>query len=177
MAGYVKYCLTVIVLFFFLAAGCGYHFSSGAGEHIDKSIQTVFVDNFSNKTSEAHIENYFRNQFIDEFRKGSRFKIVDRKELSNAIFRGNINRLATSHLSYGKTELTKEDRVSVTMEVFFEERKSKKVIWHNKNLSGSEEYKVDEGNPTTTDAHRRNAIKKLANDIAEKAYRHIMSGF
>ncbi len=174
MAGHIKYYLTVIV--FVLAAGCGYHFSS-SGEHIDKSIQTVFVDNFSNKTSEARIENYFRNQSIDEFRKGSRFKIVDRKELSDAILRGNINRLTTSHLSYGKADLTKEDRVTVTMEVFFEERKSKKVIWHNKNLSGSEEYKVDEGNPTTTDTHRRNAIKKLASDMAEKAYRYIMSGF
>ncbi len=176
MAGRVKYCLTVIVLVFFLAAGCGYHFSS-SGEHIDKSIQTVFVDNFSNKTSEARIENYFRNQFIDEFRKGSRFKIVNRKELSNAIFRCNINSLTTSHLSYGKTDLTKEDRVTVTMEVFFEERKSKKIIWYNKNLSESEEYKVDESNPTTTDTNRRNAIKKLASDISEKAYRCIMSGF
>jgi hypothetical protein len=175
MAWRVKYCLTVIVLFFFLAAGCGYHFSS-QGEHIDKSIQTVFVDNFSNKTSEARIENYFRNQFIDEFRKGSRFKIVDRKELSNAIFRGNINSLATSHLSYGKTDLTREDRITVTMEVVFEERRSKKIIWNNENLSGSEEYKVD-NNPTTTDINRRNAIKKLANDISEKAYRHIVSGF
>jgi outer membrane lipopolysaccharide assembly protein LptE/RlpB len=176
MAGHVKYYLTVIVLFFFLVAGCGYHFSS-AGEHIDKGIQTVFVDNFSNRTSEARIENYFRNQFIDEFRKGNRFKIVDRKELSNAIFRGSINSLSTSHLSYSKTDLTKEDRVTVTMEVFFEERKSKKVIWHSKNLSGSEEYKVAEGSPTTTDTYRRNAIKKLANDMAEKAYRYIMSGF
>jgi len=175
MAGHVKYYPTVIVLFFFLAAGCGYHFSS-QGEHIDKGIQTVFVDNFSNKTSEARIENYFRNQFIDEFRKGSRFKIVDRKESSDAILRGNINRLTTSHLSYGKADLTKEDRVAVTMEVFFEERKSKKIIWNNKNLSGSEEYKVD-SNPTTTDINRRNAIKKLANDMAEKAYRYIMSGF
>lgn len=166
----------VIVLFSVLATNCGYHFSS-AGEHIDKNIQTVFVGNFTNNTSEAGIENYLRNHFIDEFRKGGRFRITDRVDLSDAVLKGSINRLTTSHLSYSKTDLTREDRVTATIEVVFEERRSKKIIWQNKNLSEDEEYKVDDSNPALTDANRRKAITKLASDIAEKAYRYIVSGF
>lgn len=168
--------LTVLVLFSFLASGCGYHFSP-AGEHIDKGLQTVFVDNFSNKTSEANIENYFRNSFIGQFSKGSRFKLVNRKDLADTVFKGSINSIATPHLSYSETKLAKENRVIVTMEVVFEVRETKDIIWANENLSGKEDYMVDESNPNTTETNRKNALKQLAEDMAEKTYRYIMSGF
>lgn len=164
------------MLFSFLAYGCGYHFSP-AGEHIDKSIQTVFVDNFSNNTSEANIENYFRNSFIDQFRRGSRFKLVNRKDLADAVFRGSINSLVTPHLAYSETRLAKENRVVVNIEVMFEERESKEIIWANKNLSESEDYIVDESNPNATATNRKEALQKLAGDVAKKTYRYIMSGF
>ncbi|MDO9527822.1 MAG: LptE family protein [Syntrophales bacterium] len=168
--------LTVIVAFFFLAAGCGYHFSP-AGDHIDKRLETVFVDNFSNNTSEANVENYFRNSFIDQFRKGSRFKLVNSKNLADTVLKGSINSLVTPHLAYSASKLAKENRVTVTMEVVFEERETKKIIWANKNLSENEDYLVDESNPNTTETNRTTALKKLAEDTAEKTYRYIMSGF
>lgn len=168
--------LTIIVLFFLIASGCGYHFSP-AGEHIEKNIQKVFVDNFFNRTSEAYIENYFRDSFIDQFIKKSRFKLVSREDLADAVLRGSINSLVSSHLAYTKTDMAKENRVTVTIEVVFEERRNKKIIWADRNLSGKEDYMVDGSNPNITDSNRKNALKKLANDVAEKAYRYIMSGF
>ena len=168
--------LTVIVLFSFLASGCGYHFSP-AGEHIDKSIQTVFVDNFSNKTSEANIENYFRNSFIDQFTRGSRFKLVSSKDLADAVLKGSINSLVTPHLAYSETKFAKENRVVVMMEVVFEKKENKEIIWANKHLLEDEDYMVDESSPNTTETNRKEALRKLAEDIAEKTYRYIMSGF
>ena len=168
--------LTVVVIFSFLAAGCGYNFSPG-GENIDQRLKTVFVDNFSNNTSEANIENYFRNSFIDQFRKGSRFKLANSKNLADAVLKGSINRLFTPHLAYSATELAKENRVTVTMEIVLEERETKKIIWANKNISEYGDYLVDENNPSTTETNRTTALKKLAEDTAKKIYRYIMSGF
>ncbi len=167
---------TVIVIFSFLVAGCGYHFSP-AGEHIDKKLQTVFVDNFSNNTSEANIENYFRNSFVDQFRKGSRFKLANSKNLADTVLKGSINSLVTPHLAYSSTDFAKENRVTVTMEIVFEEKATKKIIWANKNLSENEDYLVDESNPNATEINRTAALKKLAEDTAKKAYRYMMSGF
>jgi len=65
----------------------------------------------------------------------------------------------------------------VTMEVVFEERESKTIIWANKNLSEKEDYLVDESSPNTTETNRTTALKKLAEDTAKKTYRYIMSGF
>ena len=58
--------MAVILCCVLMAAACGYSFKAG-GEYIDKGIQTVFVDVFVNKTSEANIENTFRAAFIDQF--------------------------------------------------------------------------------------------------------------
>lgn len=168
--------MTIFVCLFsvLLISGCGYRFTAG-GEYIDKRIRTVFVDNFANRTSEAYIENTFRNAFINQFTIGSRFTIVDRREKADAIFRGSIDSLTTAPLSYQKGYLAAEERLTVTMELAFEEQDTKKNIWNNKSFSGYQDYATPDLN--SKEANRKNALIKLSNDTAERAYRLMMSGF
>ncbi|MGE5855716.1 MAG: hypothetical protein ACM34C_04050, partial [Syntrophaceae bacterium] len=83
-AGTRRQCL--VLLFFMLIsvtiAGCGYRFSPG-GEWIDKSLQTVFVDNIANTTSEPFVEIYLRNGLEDQFRKSSRFRLTASKDAAD----------------------------------------------------------------------------------------------
>lgn len=154
---------------------CGYHFSSG-GEHIDSSIQTVFVEKFQNRTSESNLENYVQNAFVNEFRRGSRFDLADSKERADAIITGSIKRASLSHLSYTSSDVAKENRVNLTMAVTFKTNKSNNIIWNNDNLTGNEAFLVD-FDPSRTDANKEKALRKLVVDMAERAYRSIMSGF
>jgi len=170
-----KLLIFVLLIPSLLALGCGYHFSGG-GEHIDRAIKDVFVDNFDNLTTEANIENYIRNSFIDQMRRGTRFKIVSSRKLSDAVLTGSIDRIDTSHVSYTATDVAKEDCVTITMKLTFEEIKTGKVIWASENFTGKEEYTVSSAT-STTETNRKAAIKKLSDDMAEKAYRSIMSGF
>jgi hypothetical protein len=158
----------------FLLAGCGYRFSPG-GEYIDKKIKTVFIDNFTNKTSEANIENTIRNSFIDQFIIGGRFTLVDRRETADAVFKGSVNSIVTSPLSYQRTGLASGERLSVGMELVFEEQDNHKLIWNDKNFTAIQDYTFTDLN--TRDTNRTNALTKLSNDSAEKAYRLMMSGF
>jgi len=157
-----------------LISGCGYHFSSG-GEYINKDIRNVFIDNFPNRTSEPYIENNFRNAFIDEFTTGGRFRVVNAREKADAVFRGSIESLTTAPLSYQKSNIAAEERITVTMELAFEEQDTKKIIWTNKNFSGYQDYATP--NLNTKEANRKNALIKLSYDTAERAYRLMMSGF
>jgi hypothetical protein len=157
-----------------LICGCGYRFSPG-GEYIDKKIRTVFIDNFANRTGETYIDNTIRNAFINQFTTGSRFTIVDRREKADAIFRGSIDNITTAPLSYQKSNLAAEERVTITMELAFEEQDTKKSIWTNKSFSGYQDYATPDLN--SKEANRKNALIKLSNDTAERAYRLMMSGF
>ncbi len=161
--------------FLLMAAACGYSFKAG-GEYIDKGIQTVFVDVFVNKTSEANVENTFRAAFIDQFIQGKRFRIVESPDRADAIFRGSIDNLTTGTLSYRTTNLAAEERYTVTLTLSFDERLGNKVIWSYPNLSSVQDYTVS-NSTAETQSSRNAALTKLAGDTAERAYRLMMSGF
>ena len=170
---HVKRAIPLVLILFCM--GCGYHFAPG-GEHIDAGVRKVFVGEFTNRTSEAHIENYVRNAFFNRFRKSSRFTPVASRGEADASLTGRIVSITTSHLAYSKSDLAKEDRVTMTLEIVFKRTDNKEVIWANSGLSDREAYTVDT-NTSITDANKLNALRKLSVDIADKAYRNIMSGF
>ena len=155
--------------------GCGYSFTS-RGESIDSRIQKVYVESFVNKTAQAEIENYFRTAFINHFIQNSRFKIVSSAEGADAIVRGRILNLNTSPLSYIKNGLAAEERATVTLDLTFEDTANSKIIWSSKNMANSIDYSLKEDINLLPSA-RKQALKKLANDMAEKAFNLMMSGF
>ena len=120
--------VTVLLIFIFITVACGYSLKPG-GEYIDKDIQNVFVDVFANKTSEANIENTFRTAFIDQFIQGKKFRIVDSQDRADALFKGSIDNLSSSPLSYKTTNLAAEERFTLTLSLSFEQRVNKKIIW------------------------------------------------
>ena len=63
----------------------------------------------------------------------------------------------------------------MTLELFFEERESGRILWSNGAFTGTGDYPVTAVG--ATESSRRNALIKLAGDSAEKAYRLMMSDF
>jgi hypothetical protein len=45
------------------------------------------------------------------------------------------------------------------------------------NFSGNETFRIDQANPNATSVSKTAALQKLSNDMAEKAFRNLMSGF
>ncbi|MDD5723255.1 MAG: LPS assembly lipoprotein LptE [Syntrophales bacterium] len=168
-----KWIIPVVLVLF--CVGCGYRFAPG-GEHIDVGIQKVFVGVISNNTSEANIENYVRNAFFSRFRRGSRFTPVASMDEADVSLTGKIVNITTGHLAYNSSDLAKEDRVYMTLEVVFKRTDNSEIVWMNAGLSGREAYTVS-ASTTTTATNKENALKKLSIDMADKAYRNIMSGF
>ena len=165
----------VICLAFAILFGCGYSFVP-RGENIDNRIQKVYVESFDNKTAQAEIENYFRTAFINQFIQNSRFKIVSSAEGADAIVRGKILNLNTSPLSYIKNGLAAEERATVILDVTFQDNSNGKVIWNSKNVTGTVDYTLSEDINLLPSA-RKQAFNKLANDMAQKAFNLMMSGF
>jgi hypothetical protein len=157
-----------------LLAGCGYHFGGGE-ESVAPGLRTVFVDVFGNKTSEAYADVIFRNAFISRFVQEGRFKTTRSRGEADVICRGAVRSLQASPLSYKSSNLSAEDRITVILEITFEERESGRTIWTDGAFTGTGDYPVTTVGVTETS--RKNALSKLADDTAERAYRLMMSGF
>jgi len=166
----------LLVSLILITAGCGYRFSPG-GEWIDKSLQTVFVDNIANTTNEPFIEIYLRNGLEDQFRKSSRFRLTNSKDTADLIMQGTILSLNVPPVAYNQYDRATEGRAVMTINLFFEERAAGKRIWAVSNFSGNETYRIDQANTGATSASKSTALQKLSNDMAEKAYRNLMAGF
>lgn len=158
-----------------LIIACGYGFGL-QGEYIDQKIQKIYVGQFDNKTAQAHVENYVRSAFINQFIQTSRFKIVDSVEEADAIVKGSVLTLTTAPLSYRSSTLAAEERATMTLELTFREKESGKEIWKSPNISGTVDYTVD-SNINLLSSTRKTAFIKLANDTAEKTFSLMMSGF
>ena len=159
-----------------VVAGCGYRFSPG-GNWIDSRLQTVFVDNIANTTSEPFIEIYLRNAFEDQFRKSSRFRLANSKDTADLILQGTITALTVPPVAYDRYDKAQEGRAVMTVDLLFDERENKKKIWSVSNFSGNETFRIDQANPNATSVSKTAALQKLSNDMAEKAFRNLMSGF
>jgi outer membrane lipopolysaccharide assembly protein LptE/RlpB len=164
-------CLAMAVVF---QAGCGYRFSPG-GESIDPGIHRVYIDNFDNKTTQPYVEIYFRNAFADQFRRTSRFTLAESKVKSDASVKGSVNVTTFNPVAYTKSDFATEDRVTIVASIIFQDRNNE-IIWRNDSLSGYQDYIINQ-NEAVTEQNRRDAIQKLAADMAERAFRYIMSGF
>ncbi|MCK9230632.1 MAG: LPS assembly lipoprotein LptE [Syntrophales bacterium] len=170
-----KNCLfTLMIMAVLVSASCGYRFA-GSADAIDPSIRHVYVAPFINATSEALIENYLRNDFIDRFRRGGRFSIAGNAEDGDALVRGTVTNVFTSRATYTTAESAIEDRIHMSLDLIFEER-SGDILWSQKGFSGTEVYRVSD-DPGTTERSRSAALKKLSSDLAERAYRTMLSGF
>lgn len=177
----VSICAVAILLMLCLGGtGCGYHLYPVGDNigNIDKDIRKIFVTVFTNNTPEANIETGFRNAFIDQFIKGRRFKIVNAEGLADAVLKGDIKNLIMSPLAYrGESNLTVEKRITVTLSLTLEAKGSPTALWREENFSQWGDYALDGNNLSASQASQKNALSKLANDVAERAYRMMTADF
>ncbi|MBM4314354.1 MAG: hypothetical protein FJ122_10620 [Deltaproteobacteria bacterium] len=166
---------TCTLLSTLLLVGCGYGFS-GSIRSAYPDIKTVYVDTLTNKTSEPNLENIYRSAFISEIVQRGHFKLVSSRAEAGAVLRGAILNIHVAPLAYKSgTSFSAEDRITVTLELFFEETTKGKTLWSNGGFAGSVDYPVTAVG--ATESSRRSALTKLASDSAEKVYRLMMSDF
>jgi outer membrane lipopolysaccharide assembly protein LptE/RlpB len=167
--------IVLICSLFALIAACGYSFTQ-TGEHIDKRIGKIYVEQFTNKTDQAQLEDYVRQAFVNQIIQTSRFKVAANAETADATIKGAVLTLSMSPLSYRSNTMVAEERATMILEVTFRDSEGGKIIWHSRNITGTVDYSI-ENNINLLPATRKTAFIKLANDTAERIFGQMMSGF
>jgi hypothetical protein len=167
------FCLlgTASCLLFFIA-GCGVYSFSGSSI---PGVKTIAVPLFDNQTQEYGIRENLTSAVADRFVKDNTLKVVNEK-IADSILHGSITKYIRESHTFDEQENIKEYIVRIWVNVWFEEKKSKKIIWKDDNREGWGIYCVkdcvdESGNPKpdeTEDDGKQRAIDKLAEDIVNR---------
>ena len=133
------YRLLITIVFGLYFGGCGYHFQ-GSSSVLPEDIKTIYIPLVSNETSEPGLSIDFTEILRSRFERYGVVKIVEKKELADAIFEAKINALS-SRVKGVTSETDIEVEVELTMYVDAElRRKNGQVLWKQNNFSASDDY-------------------------------------
>lgn len=163
-----------LLLLMLVISACGYHFPGGDGAKTIH-LRTFYVDVFVNKTNEVDAGEIIKRAFTSRFIEEGRFTLAASSDGADLICRGSIKSIQVAPLSYKASNIAAEERMTVVMEVIFEDSSNGHAIWSDRALIATGDYLA--GNTSTVEKNRKNALLKLAGDAAEKAYRLMMSDF
>jgi len=162
----------LLTLLPFLISGCGVYSFSGSSI---PGVKTIAVPLFDNQTQEYGIRESLTEAVADRFVKDNTLKVVNEK-ITDSILHGSITKYIRESHTFDEQENIKEYIVRIWVNVWFEEKKSKKIIWKDDNREGWGIYCVkdcvdESGNPKsdeTEDDGKQRAIDKLAEDIVNR---------
>jgi len=140
-----------------------------------QNITTIAIPYFKNKTFEPELEAIFTQAFVNEFVESRRLRVVSREQADVILF-GTIKHLYEDTISYDRDDKAQEYRLRVSMELVLEERQAGTVLWKRTNLRHAEEHSVDLS-IVVSETAKREALQRLAEDLAERVHDSIMQGF
>ena len=161
-----------IVCLAFTLSACGYRFAH-KGE-LPGGVDTVFIKVFENRSSLLGIENEFTNSLIQEFTRRRAGSLVA-EDRADAVFSGAVQSISTGTVSHRYKYEAVERRVWVTLNVRLVSRDGR-TLWSTDNVTDDEAYLV-EAEKSATDRNLRQAVKKLADDLAQRIYNQMTVNF
>jgi len=163
------------VLLLLLLSGCGgYHFASDYN-NLPGEVKSISIPFFKNQTFEANIEAYFTHALMDEFIKNKKFAIVPHG--GDATFYGVVKDFRANTIAYSAEDKVLEYRAQVTLDLELKNNQTGETIWRKPSLVHNAEYKVSTYDFALTDASKKVAFQKIANELAEQIYEELVLGF
>ncbi|MCG3119554.1 MAG: hypothetical protein ALAOOOJD_01984 [bacterium] len=146
----------------FALVGCGpYSFSGSASTH----IKTIAVPVFEDRTAEFGVKERLSTAIVEEFTRDNTLKIADRR-VADSVLLGALLSVQESAGVYNQQESVQEVRVTVTVQLKYEDVKKRKTLWETQ-LSQFGSY-----SPSSASSSRQaaidEAIQKIANEVRNK---------
>ena len=152
---FAAYCLLLLI------SGCGVYSFSGSGL---SGIKTIATPLFDNQTQEYGLREALTEEIAERFVQDNTLKVVNERS-ADSILRGVITKYEREAHTFDEEENIEEYIVRIWVEVTFEEKKGKKIIWKEDNLLGWGIYSAQD---ETEEMGKERAIEKLAEDIVNK---------
>ncbi len=118
-------------------SGCGYHFA-GSGDALPSAAQTIYVQQFSNRTRITGLNDEFMRYVKDEIALHRRLKVVDSPTDADLELSGVIRNAATAPVNFNS--VLEPTIYNQTMEITAElkDTHSNKTIWTTRNVGNTQ---------------------------------------
>jgi outer membrane lipopolysaccharide assembly protein LptE/RlpB len=166
--------LLVIIASFSITLGCGYHIMGRGGE-FPGGIQSLAIGPLDNTTKEVNLNAIFVSALRREFINRREVEIVTEKK-ADASLQGTITSITTRSTAYDREARAREYRVTIIMDLLLVRRGNGEILWRGNEIKGFEEY-LASTDVIVEEGRKNAAIRKIADDLAEKIYIKIKERF
>ncbi len=172
---------TVYFLFLLVIAlsgalsGCGYHVA-GKGGSMPGGITTISIPFFQNHTKRPDVETVITTAIVDEFINTASLQVVKSGE-GEATLVGSVRLYTLTAVSFDSTDVTQEYRLSVVVDLKLLRKEDESILWERKGLTDYEDFKVTALDVDATKAAEREALKKMAKDMARLIKEQMVEDF
>jgi|GEM_PF-4561457 len=171
-----------LICLIFLLQGCGYSFygrksaSSGAAPN---AVNTVFLENIVNLSSEAHVETWLRNAFLNRLIASRNVHIAENPQTAEATIKISIRSVIVSPLSLNIDNTASQVKVTMLLSAEMISNPDGFSLWQVRNFSKSGEYATRGSSPGTSsgEAQKQEALTSLCRDVSDHLYSLMFSGF
>jgi outer membrane lipopolysaccharide assembly protein LptE/RlpB len=154
--------------------GCGYRLARMDNPAL-APYASIAIPYFQNKSFEPQAEAIFTHAFADEFVESRRLVLAPEHQ-ADLVLHGSVQDLHDRVIAYSADDKALEYRVIVTMSITLQDRRSGAVVWKRDKLQHAEEYPVGT-DIAFSEAAKRDALRRLAADLAERVHDNVMQGF
>ncbi|MFQ5586199.1 MAG: LPS assembly lipoprotein LptE [Thermodesulfobacteriota bacterium] len=170
-------CLFVLFIISLSGAlsGCGYHIA-GKGGSMPGGVTTLSIPFFQNHTQRPDVETVLTTAIVDEFINTASLQVVKGGE-GEATLLGEIHTYTLTPVSFDSTDVTQEYRLSIEVDLKLVRRSDEGILWERKGLTDYEDFKVTALDVDATKAAEREALEKMAKDMARLIKEQMVEDF
>jgi hypothetical protein len=187
-----KYCYftiigVVLLLPGFFIMGCGYSIRS-SGDPMGIKMQSMAIPMIESTSSDLGFEADFTRVIREEFIRNSKVPLVSREE-AQTVLSGRVYDIRTEPVGYSSVDQqpvigvvpptyseTKIRMLWVKLDMKFEDVRTGKVIWRNKEMEEKTSYVVDR-DPLVTRFNKKKALETIAERLAKRIFLQTMERF
>jgi outer membrane lipopolysaccharide assembly protein LptE/RlpB len=160
-----------VLLALLVISGCGYHIT-GKVARMPGGVESLAIPVFENRTAKPDIESDLTAAFVTEL-----VTSVKVEGTAGHAMYGVIKRYELRPVSYTKSDINQEYRLTVELALTIVDKSNGQIIWREDKITDYEDYTVNINDVTETTESEEAALRKLARDTARLVKERMLEGF
>ena len=165
----MKILILSLSLVLLTVTGCGYHNPNMLPPEQQGRVLKLHIPLWPNPTNEIRLASDIRNALQDWLGQSKQFTLVDNSGEADYILNGKINSVSYLGRSYDANNRALALIATLRIEYTVTDTSTGKAAWVAKNFALSESYSLD------TDAHKRQALETIVDNLGEQIYIRLYS--